>query len=180
MKTSEILAQVILSFVLIATFISIFFFTYIAKIENEIIKSHIDNSVRSLTKDLEIFITPEKRKLIREVIIKNIEIPNDSETDREIDRHNKQLLDKTIIIFSILTALGLAILGVLWWFYRYNIFETVKYSLIMVLLTAVVYFLFITYITRKYILVDQNYISYVVISALNDYSTSSPTFSPTS
>jgi len=177
MKTSEILAQLILSFVLIATFISIFFFTYIAKIENDIIISHIDNTVRSLTKDLEIFITPEKRKLIREVIIKNIEIPDDSEADREIDRHNKQLLDKTIIIFSIITALGLAILGVLWWFYRFNIFETVKYSLIMLVLTAVVYFLFITYITRKYILVDQNYISYVIISALNDYANSSPTFS---
>jgi hypothetical protein len=172
MKTSEILAQLILSFILISTFISIFFFTYIAKVENEIIISHIDNTVKSLTKDLEIFITPEKRKLIREVVIKNIEIPNDSETDREIDRHNKQLLDKTIIIFSIISGVGIAILAILWWVYRFDIFETLKYSIIMLLLTGVVYFLFITYITRKYILVDQNYISYVVVSALNDYANS--------
>lgn len=169
MKTSEIFAQVILSFVLIATFISIFFFTYIAKVENDIIKSHINNSVKTLTKDLEIFMTPEKRKLIREMIIA---IPDNSEVDKEIDTHNKQLLDKTIITFSIIIAIGIILLGVLWWFYRFNIFETVKYSVIMLFLTAIFYFLFITYITREYILVDQNYISYVIISALNDYANS--------
>ena len=172
MKTSEISAQIVLSFILIATFISIFFFTYIAKVENEIIESHIDNSVKSLTKELEIFITPEKRKVIKELVIRNINVDEDSEVDREIDRHNQTLFDKTILIFSIIIAVGLALLGLLWWIYRFNIFSTVKYSLIMLVLTGVVYFLFITYITRKYILIDGNYISYVIISALNDYANS--------
>lgn len=172
MKTSEISAQIVLSFILIATFISIFFFTYVAKIENEIIESHIDNSVKSLTKELKIFITPEKRKVIKELVIRNINVDEDSEVDREIDRHNQTLFDNTILIFSIIIAVGLALLGLLWWIYRFNIFSTVKYSLIMLVLTGVVYFLFITYITRKYILIDGNYISYVIISALNDYANS--------
>lgn len=172
MKTSEISAQIILSFILIATFISIFFFTYIAKIENEIIESHIDNSVKVLTKDLDIFTTPEKRKVLKEIVIRSINVAENSEIDKEIDRHNKKLFDNTVIIFSIILGIGLLIVSLLWWFYRFDIFHTIKYSLIMLILTAVVYFLFITYITRKYILIDQNYISYLIISALDEYSNS--------
>lgn len=172
MKTSEISAQIILSFILIATFISIFFFTYVAKIENEIIESHIDNSVKVLTKDLDIFTTPEKRKVLKEIVIRSINVAENSEIDKEIDRYNKKLFDNTVIIFSIILGIGLLIVSLLWWFYRFDIFHTIKYSLIMLILTAVVYFLFITYITRKYILIDQNYISYLIISALDEYSNS--------
>lgn len=170
MKLSQIASNIILSFILIATFISIFFFTYVAKIENEIVQAHIDNSVYTMSKEMNIFITPEKRKIIKEMIIKNMKVPEDAEIDKRIDDNNKQLFNKTIVIFSIILVVGIFILGILWFFSRYDVLETIKYSIIMLVVSAIVYFLFITYITRKYILVDQNYISYVILSALNDYS----------
>lgn len=171
MKTEEI-AQIILSFVFIALFISIFFFTYIAKVEKEIIENHINESVASFSTDMSIFLTPEKKKLIREIILQNIQVPEQTDNDLEIDKQNKTIFNKTIIIFTIIVIIGLIIVGVLWSFYKFDIIYTIKYNMLMLVLTAVVYFLFITYITRKYILVDKNYISYIIISALYNYSNS--------
>ena len=171
MKSQEI-AYIILSFVLIATFIAVFFFTYVSSVEADIIKTQISNVIKDFVSSTDLVLTPEQKNQVGSIIVSNLTVPDMSEDDRKAMKTNDDLLKKSMIIFGILVGTGLVIVVAMWYRYRFDILDIFKYSLIMLCVIAITELLFVTLVTKNYRLIDDNYISYLVVTNLQAYANS--------
>lgn len=171
MKSQEI-AYIILSFVLTATFISIFFFTYVANVEEDIIKTQISGVISDFVSSTNIFLTPEQKSQVGKIIIENLSVPDMSESDKEASETNNKLVKKTMVIFGVLVGVGILLIAVMWYFYRYDMAVILKYSLIILALVVMTEILFVTFVTKNYRLIDQNYLTYLIITNLENYAKS--------
>lgn len=168
MKSEEI-AYIILTFVLAAAFIGIFFFTYISKVEGEIIQKEIDDIVSDLSKDIKFLMTTSQKKDIGE-ILKSVTKPDMSEVDNKVMENNKKLFKQAIYVFVIINIIGLIIVYLLWKKHKFSMKEVLKNTFIILSLVALTELFFVTYVTKNYILVDSNYIKYTILNSLQKYS----------
>jgi len=171
MKSKEI-AYIIISFILSATFISIFFFTYVANVEEDIIKTQISSVIDNFVNSTDLFLTTEQKNEVGKIIVQNITIPDMSQEDAAVQNTNNNLVKKTIIIFGIIFGIGMLIISIMWYFYRFDIIDMLKYSLIMLAIVAITEILFVTLITKNYQLIDQNYLTYLLLNNLQQYANS--------
>ena len=171
MKSKEI-AYIIISFILSATFISIFFFTYVANVEEDIIKTQISSVIYNFVNSTDLFLTTEQKNEVGKIIVQNITIPDMSQEDAAVQNTNNNLVKKTIIIFGIIFGIGMLIISIMWYFYRFDIIDMLKYSLIMLAIVAITEILFVTLITKNYQLIDQNYLTYLLLNNLQQYANS--------
>jgi ABC-type transport system involved in cytochrome bd biosynthesis fused ATPase/permease subunit len=163
----ESLAYIIVGVLFVASFIGFFFFTYVSKVEGEIVESQTEAVVNDLMKGIKIFTTEQQRSRLREELSK---VQVDSSEDSEIEKNNTELKKKAIKTFSGLILIGSIILFLLWRTTNFNISEVFQYSLIILALVALTEYLFVSQITRRYELVDSNYIKKVFLDALQKYS----------
>ena len=171
MKSQEI-AYIILSFVLTATFISVFFFTYVASVEEDIIKTQISGVINDFVSSTNLFLTPEQKSQVGKIIVENLSVPNMSKSDKEASETNKNLVKKSMVIFGSLIGIGILIIAGLWYFYRFDMMEIFRYSLIILALVVMTEILFVTLVTKNYRLIDQNYLTYLIITNLENYAKS--------
>jgi hypothetical protein len=166
---SQEISYIILSFILTASFISIFFFTYVSAVESEIIKTQLNNVLDGFCQQLNVVLSTKQKNEIGNLILNNLKIPDLTENDQTTAEQNKKLLNKSILIFSSLLGAGVFIIAVLWFFKRFSILPILKYSFIILICVAITEFLFVSLVTRNYRLVDQNYISYLILDSLKQY-----------
>jgi hypothetical protein len=167
MKLSETISHLTLSFIMTATFISIFFFTYVAKIEHQIVETQIDNIIKNLTLETRIFLEEKDRVVIKK-IIENTEKPDLSGADKMVEENNNLLLSKSIKMFSMLFLIGMLVVCTIYFKYKIDLKRVLIHTLIITGVIALTYFAFITYITQYYILVDENYIKRILLTILKD------------
>lgn len=171
MKSQEI-GYIILSFILTATFISIFFFTYVANVEGDIIKTQISKVIDDFVSSTGLILTPEQKTQVGKIIVENLSVPDMSKQDSDVQNTNNDLIKKSMIIFGALIGIGIFVIAILWYFYRFDILEILKYSLIMLGVIAMTELLFVTLVTKNYRLIDENYLSYLIITTLQEYANS--------
>ena len=171
MKSQEI-AYIVLSYILAATFISIFFFTYVASVEQDIIKTQVSSVVTEFINETNIFLTNNQKDEIGKIILNNLYMPNMDKEDEETDENNKKLLKKAILIFGVLISVGLLIIFILWYFYRFKIIEILIYSFIILFIIVITEISFVTLIVKNYRLIDKNYITYLILNNLKKYANS--------
>ena len=164
----EALAHLVLGVVLIATFISLFFFTYVSNVEGQIVKSQMGLIVTDLTSESKLILTDDQRKSIGNMI-GEMKVPDMSEQDNEVEENNKKLKLKTMKIFGGLIGVGLLIILFLWKNYNLNMGEITKYSLITLAMVALTEFVFVTFISKQYQMVDPNYVKYLFVNNLAKY-----------
>jgi hypothetical protein len=171
MKSQEI-AYIILSFVLTATFIAIFFFTYVSSVEADIIKTQIDKVITDFVSSTNIVLTPDQKSQVGKIITSGLTVPDMSDDDNKAAKTNSDLVNQSMIIFGCLVGGGLLIVLGMWYYYKLDILEILKYSLIMLAVIALTELLFVTLVTKNYRLIDDNYLSYLVVTNLENYANS--------
>jgi hypothetical protein len=153
-----------------AIFISIFFFTYVSKIEETVIKSQINSVIENFIGSSTFILTDEEKEVIKNDIIANFQVPDMSDQDRNADNSNKNLYMKSIIVFGI----GIFIISILiislWFYKKFNLIDIFKNTMIIFLIVACTEFLFVTFVTKNYQLIDENYITYILLKNLENYS----------
>jgi ABC-type transport system involved in cytochrome bd biosynthesis fused ATPase/permease subunit len=165
-------AYIVLGVILIATFISVFFFTYVSKVEGEVVKSQMTNIVDNLSDGSQLLLTPDQQNQIGTLIQTNLTVPDMSAEDAEVKANNDALKKKSIKIFGVIILSGLAILLYLWHTHKLNMGEIFKYSIIILLLVALTEYLFVSQISRNYQIVDPNYVRYLIANNLRNYAKS--------
>jgi len=171
MKSQEI-AYIILSFIITATFISVFFFTYVSSVEADIIKSQISNVIEDFVNSTNLVLTPTQKAEIGKVIVNSLSVPDMSSQDAQAAQTNNKLLKKSAIVFGMLIGIGIVIIAVMWYIYRFSVWEILKYSLLILVLVAVTEILFVTFVTKNYRLIDQNFLTYLIVTNLQKYANS--------
>lgn len=173
MKVSEI-AYIILSFLLISTFIAVFFFSYVSSIEAEIIKTQISTTLENFLSGMNLILTPSEKEEILRIIGNSIKVPDMSASDNQVQKVNSKLIQKSIIIFSTLIAVGFVVLGILRYNYSFELTEMLKYSLIILCLIAGTEILFVTFVTKNYRLIDPNFLTFTIVENLKAYVKNTP------
>lgn len=168
MNPQEI-SYIIFGIIIIATFISVFFFTYVSKVEGDIVKIQMKKIVDDLVDGSDLIFTPDQRKLIGDNIISKINIPDMTDDDNRAASNNDQLKRKAFKIFGSVILVGLAVIFFLYVKYKISLGEILKYSIITLIAVAVTEYLFVTEITKNYQIVDPNYVRYLIVENLKNY-----------
>lgn len=162
------ISYIILSVILVATFISTFFFTYVSSVEREIVQIQVKRIINEISDGVELYVPEVYIKDFKDKI-DDYHIPDMKEEDEKVATSNKKLMIKTAIIFGCLVGAGILVILTLWYIYRFDIKYLIIYNLTMLLMVAGAYFLFTTYVIKKYYLVDDNFVKYVMFTNLKDY-----------
>lgn len=174
---------IILQVSLIASFLVIFFFSYVSKIENLIVEDQVKYLIDSFTSDQKFFITdPVVKDTIKKSIV-DIQAPDLTTEDEEVREHNEKLKGRSYQII-----LGILLVGLIVFFSYFlyclnkgNIRPCLKMlitSLILLAAIAGTEIFFLNGIARKFVSVDPNYFRHKILIQLQKFSESTtPNFS---
>jgi len=169
MWNKETFANIVFGVTGIAIIIPALFFTYIAKVEGQIVDRQMNNTVTSLFSDFELLL-PQDKTLLK-YGLSQIELPDLSAADKKVKVENDKLLKKSIIILSLILVLGAIIVGLLW-YYSNPRFSLLKLSTVgagLLIIVILVDVAFITLIAKQYDTLDPNFVKYTVIKSIHQF-----------
>ena len=168
MNPQEI-AYIIFGVILIASFISVFFFTYVSKVEGDVVKSQMSRIVNDLVGGSNLILTPDQRKSVGQAIQNNLIVPDMSAEDAQVRENDNKLKKKALKIFGTIVVCGLLVIAYLYMKYHINFGEILKYSLIILAVVALTEYLFVTEVSKNYEIVDPNYVRYLIVNNFKTY-----------
>ena len=166
---------------LIASFLVVFFFSYVSKIENLIVNDQVNYLIDGFTADQKYFITDLS---IKEAIRKSVEemkAPDLSSEDEHVYQRNKALKANAYQIILAVFLIGVLI------FMTYamhsinkgdsrSVYKMLITSVILLFAIALTEIFFLNCIARKYINVDPNYFRNRILIQLNKFANTEPFF----
>lgn len=171
MNSKEIIS-IILNVCLISTFIGIFFFTYAAKVEGEIVSEQVDFLVRDFT-DGVLAVAP--KSIVRDLRdnVKSSKLPDMSKVDEQAAEANKKLIQLASKVLGGLLVFGIASSLIIWRMNKDTISSSdmlriLKETLVILLMVAITEFVFITYIAKSYITAEPNQIKKRIIEIVQE------------
>jgi hypothetical protein len=164
MTLSEHAINIILGAIFISVFIGIFFFTYVSKIEQNIVRNQTIYLVDNIIGDLDILLPDSIKLLLSSKLI----APDMSHEDAKVEENNNALKKKAIIALSIIFGVGILIAFLISWFSKTKILPIIGKNLILLVFVALTEFIFLIFIGQNYISVDPNYVKYKFIQTLQE------------
>lgn len=157
------LCQIILNVTIISSFIGIFFFTYAATVEKQILEDQSKYISETMADKVKFFL-PDN---IKKEIANDLQEPDLSKEDKDAEESNKKLRNKALVVLGILFIVG--ILATLTVSKIGNIgFHIVKEAIIILLFVALTEFLFLNIITRNYKVADPNFVTKEMLKSIRN------------
>ncbi len=165
------IANTLLHVIFVATFLAIFFFTYTANIEEELVKKQVNLILKNLLSSSKFF-DDDIRTQIR-TRLNDIETPDLSEEDHKVTKNNEKVLEYAIKVISISTISGLII--------SYFLFQSdtnpnkgtyidlLKENAILLIFVSLTEFLFLHLIATNYVYGDANLVKKQILVSLKKY-----------
>lgn len=163
--------NILISILLMSTFIPLFFFTYASVIERNIVISQTEELVDNLVGQSAVLL---KDKTSIQNLVLNIPVQDMSEQDERLQKQNQILVKKASLFIGISAGCLLLIATGLVVYYRLDWKKILVTNIILLSVVACVEFLFITFIAQNYKSFDPNYVRYVILDELQKIK-SSPT-----
>jgi len=162
-SVDEIIA-IIMTVIFVASFLSIFFFTYVSKIEEQVVKNQVSFIVNDLLKPLKMI---SKESLnYASLLANNIPTPNLSAEDDEVEKHNHEVYMNTMKLIAISFIVGMIILFYISKKYKLNFWQIVKKNTIIILFVALTEYLFLNCFAKNYMSADPNIVKRTIITKL--------------
>jgi len=156
----KMLINVVINVALIATFIAIFYFTYVVTEEKQIFNKQVD----IITTDIISYIKPFLTQKDINNIINKLKVPDTTQQDNQIIVYNNNLkndaIKKILIVFSVCMIIGYFICHN----YNYNFIDYLKYNLLLLIIIGLTEFSFLHMIASKFISGDPNYVKYKIFT----------------
>jgi hypothetical protein len=169
MLSSTDIATIIVQVMLIAIFITVFFFTYGSYLEQKVIKDQMDYIVNDSIGDIKV-IAPEIIGMIKGPISR-LEAPDMRDADEAALENNNRLKTKTYIILAVVSIILLAILSLIIWRYNVGIKNFAIINGIIIIGVGITYFIFSTFVIATYKSADPNTVKKAVLESANEYKT---------
>ncbi len=163
--------DIMLGVVLIATFIATFFFTFVSKVEGEVVKNEMEKIVRDLTATIKLYTLNSDTTVIKNVVA-SLSPPNLSSQDRNVDEHNSEIKKKAAIIFGIIIISGIIIILTQIKYIKTDLGGIILSNIIVLGLVGLTEYLFVTNISKNYQIVDGNFVRYLMLKNLQSYGNS--------
>ena len=160
---SKSIINVIINVGLIATFISIFFFTYASKVEEQIVK----NQAKIMVNDIMQSVNPSLNDITKKIIMEYT-LADMSEEDNVVLDNNNKLINSgysiLIIVFIVTQVLGL-ILAI---YFNHNYFHIILINIIILVFVGLTEYIFLNLIGASYISVDTNFIKWKILTSIQN------------
>jgi hypothetical protein len=170
MITAFEVSNVIMHIILISVFIGIFFFTYGAYLEKEIIKDQVDYLVDDLISPFKVFIPEDRLKQIN-TKLNNLNIPVDEVADKKVSDNNKAIIKKAFIAIGISVVLGVIIIIIISKKLNTENMSTsqfwgklLKYNLITLVFIGLTEFIFAAGFAKNFMSIDTNLFKKTVLN----------------
>lgn len=165
----ENVIKTILSVVLISAFIGVFFFTYVAKVEEKIVKRQSIEIIKGFTEDIRKLLPRPMLKQVYDSIEPSL-VPQDlSSEDEEVKISNAELIKKARRIIVIFTVIGLLLVVLLCFIFKVNPKDIIINTLVILVFVAVTEYVFVTYIVQNYNTIDSNFVKQKMINIVANY-----------
>jgi F0F1-type ATP synthase assembly protein I len=160
----ESIVNIILSVTFISVFIGIFFFTYAKNIEEEVIQTQSGYIATSIANDVKMFIPSQFARKLAD----NIQEPDMSKEDEEVENKNTELKNKAYKILSIFVVIGILSSYIISRYIKINFWHAIKINLIILFFAGITEFLFLNLIGKNFISADPNFVRYKVLQVVKD------------
>ena len=165
MLSSKDIANIILHIIIIATFIIIFFFTYGAYLEQQVIKQQTAYIVDDLVGDLKV-IAPEITPLLK-MHLDKIDKPSMEEADKKALDHNNILRRNSLLVLAVVVTIGLGAVYYITKSYDISIKELLISNGVSLVAVGLTYYLFSTFFIAHYRSMDPNFVKKTLFESLN-------------
>ena len=165
MKYIEKIPHIILSVIFVATFLTIFYFTYVCKVENEIVEKQIIFLADNLYDETINYLPNDIKKRLKENFLK-INIPDFSGIDDEISKKNKAIFTKTIYVLAALNVIGLIVSFLIAKKNDLNITNIILKNFLILVFIAGTELAFLKIFIVDYISVDPNKVKLQILNKL--------------
>jgi uncharacterized membrane protein len=147
---------------LIAALLGVFFFTYAAKVEEDIVKANAKIAVS----DIMDTVGPLLNKKMKKDFKNNLVEPDQSAADKESSEHNTHLMHDAMVKLFIILDIGLTIGFIISIMYEHSFIKILGLNLLIVLLVGCTEYIFLNFLPAKFISVDTNYIRWKILTKL--------------
>ena len=155
-----LIVNLLFQFSLIISFITLFFFTYVKKVEQDIIETQVDAIMKELGSELKT-LSPDLIQIIKDSVVKQPE-----SIDQSIVENNKKLLNSTLQFLIPVAGVCIFISLGLIQFFDLSFKTTLIYSVSGLITIAIVEFMFLQVFARNFRTIDSNAIKKSIISEL--------------
>jgi len=165
------ISNIILHIIFIATFLAIFFFTYTATVEKNIVENQLDLILNNLFNDTQYLSDDIKSQISQKLA--DLETPDMSKEDEKAKQNNQIVLNNAIKIISITSVCGLAIS-----YYLFKnssdtnkgtYFDLLKENILLLLSIALTEYFFINAISKNYVYGDTNFVKKQILISLKKH-----------
>lgn len=160
-------SHAILSVMLVATFVSVFFFLYVSNVERKIVQIQMGRIVSAFMKPVQLLASPAQIADIRKAMDR-VQVTSDPTVDGAIAATNNRLIRTAAIAFGTLFGVGLLAIGLMWKFWhKFDVLHLLKTNALIIAVVAFVYFMFVTFVVRAYFLIDSNYVRGIILEQVD-------------
>lgn len=165
----EVIANMILQIVLIATLNIVMYFTYTTTIERRIVEAETTRIVQDFTNDIRTVLPNDSLAYLDQKISPYLVVPDLSKEDNDVETANKQLVKQTIKILSISVLSGLIFVVAMSIIFKFSLKNMFLHNMGVLFVVAIVEIVFLTFFVQYYISVDINFVKRTIIDTLQRY-----------
>lgn len=158
--------NIIVSVTLFSIFLSVFYFTYTSRIEEEILTIQIKNLVNNLSGGIK-KLNLDKNQIKK--VIDNITLPDLSKQDKEVEDHDNQLKKKAFFIFGIISLVCVILMFIFAYFYNVNVKSIILGNLLLLCFVALTEWFFLNFVAKSYMSLDINMVKRILIEEIEKF-----------
>ena len=159
------IALILLNISFVATFLTIFFFTYASHVEKNIVETQMEYITYNFLDNISLFIPNSYKKYISEAL-SNLKIPDMSFQDNQIKEKNDKIMYgafKAVLAILLGSVFITVILSNIYDFSYKDIFVQ---ALLTIVIVGTIEYIFLTHFGSKFISADINFVKYKIIDTL--------------
>jgi hypothetical protein len=149
---------------IVMLFLGIFFFTYAAVVEEEIVKINAN----IIVEDLLDVIAPLLDTKMKTNLVKSLKYPNMEEADNSVAKNNSNVMTDSIIKLGIISSVMIVLSVGLAYYTKNNYLNIIGLNLIILIFIGLTEYTFLNMIIKKFIAADTNYVRYLILKNLNE------------
>lgn len=165
MINSKHIAQIILNVILVATFITIFYFTYAKNIEEQILIKQMKYITNNLLDDFSLFV-PKTQFPILKKSLQNMKEPDLTDQDKEVAENNKKVMKQTFAVLIPVVIVSLLVMLFIVYTYNLPLTDILMQGLLTLIVVGIVEFVFLKYLGGNFYSADPNYVKYKIIDEI--------------
>ena len=163
-------ANIAMHVILISTLLTIFFFTYATRVEEQIVKDQVNYIISDFTENVDML--PIEYVTVLKSSTAFIKPPDMTKIDKLVTDANSKLMNNVLILIIVFVIFGLWLIYSMSKKYNFDFYDLMKHNMIVLIFVGLTEFVFLTYIGKSYRSGDSNSVKKSLLTIIKEYGNS--------